>query len=72
MFTLNVLINYIPFILLKIVGAVGKLDTTHLDTYRYDRYSQSDNESFYEVHQLGNLLNSCKSVILMNRYRSCS
>ena len=29
-------------------------------SYRYDKYSQPDNESFDEIHQLENLLNSCK------------
>ena len=29
-------------------------------SYRYDKYSQPDIESFDEIHQLENLLNSCK------------
>ena len=29
-------------------------------SYRYDKYSQPDNESFDEIHQLKNLLNNCK------------
>ena len=29
-------------------------------SYRYDKYSQPDNENFSEIHQIENLLNECK------------
>ena len=65
---INVLIKYIPLILLKIVGAAGTWECSSLEetrynpfkSYRYDKYSQPDNESFDEIHQLENLLNNCK------------
>ena len=29
-------------------------------SYRYDKYSQPDNESFAEIHQIENFLDTCK------------
>ena len=57
--------NYITLILLRILGFAGNVAVEEVrynpfKSYRYDKYSQPDNESFAKIHQIENFLDTCK------------
>ena len=60
--------NYITLILLRILGFAGNVAGSSVEevrynpfkSYRYDKYSQPDNESFAEIHLIENFLDTCK------------